>query len=57
MVSRTIGAFSLFIVLNLPLKVNVKAKVHKYFKKEDKPYEMACPLYTYIIIRILKNYN
>ncbi len=36
MVSRTIYAFSLFIVLNLLLKVNVKAKVHKYFKKEDK---------------------
>ncbi|KXB83221.1 hypothetical protein HMPREF1867_01754 [Veillonella dispar] len=30
-------AFSLFIVLNLPLKVNVKAKVHKYFKKRTKP--------------------
>ena len=33
MVSRTMDAFSLFIVLNLLLKVNVKAKVHKYFKK------------------------
>jgi len=37
MVSRTMDAFSLFIVLNLLLKVNVKAKVHKYFKKRTNP--------------------
>ena len=33
MVYRTIYAFSFFIVLNLPVKVNVKRKIHNDFKK------------------------
>ena len=52
MVSRTMDAFSLFIVLNLLLKVNVKAKVHKYFKKRTNPQKVACPLYTSPIVSL-----
>ena len=37
MVSRTIYAFSFFIVLNLPVKVNVKRKIHNDFKKRTSP--------------------
>lgn len=44
MVSRTIYAFSLFIVLNPPLKVNVKHKIHMDFKR-GQAYKIAYPLY------------